>query len=723
MSFSAGKNLQNNINTTENQTLSNKTLDNTNAVNGAPIQDSTITNASIESPSKLEMKQYADLATAQADLASRSGAELIYVNDIKKTFQVNDDLGTKTLAEISGGQGGVNYIENSDFEQGVDGYSASGLNFTIAQTKVVGEVLRGEASAKLSKTAVDAIGQEISVPFTVSRADLAKKLTISFEYDASDPAYADDDIQIYVKQDPNGSSSVIRINGEDLKGGKGTHYAQFQTDASQTEYELVFKVNSGNLSAYDIIIDDVKVGPTNLAKGVIVTDWEEFNTTGIFSGFTPGVSSATAKYRRVGDSVEGWIEAQFNATQTAGTSLTITLPWGVDATSYVDTGLTKRIRFGSAKIAISGSRFTGALIKDNVADGNNTFVIVHHRADGTEVSDTTWAYNSIATLNSGDGFRVHFKYPVKGWSSEAVTSEDLGGREHITEISQSLTQTLTDAAGFEKVAFNGSATKTQNTVAAWDETNFRINILETGNYDIYGRGDFGTGVDDDANIGVTFYVNGVSSSDFGRTLIGATNGNTNALESSRPAIKLNKGDYVEMYVYWNDTVASASCTLTGATFIVAKRSSPQTILETETVAAHYTTNAGQQIDTNTVTTVIFEDIQGDTHNSMNTSTGVYTVPVSGWYNITAQVHILNINAAFGNGTYTEIVKNGSTTLSRCNIEFDAANGAANKYVPTSINTILNKGDTLEIKAFQNGTNNENLSTAAGRNYFSIARIK
>ena len=102
-------------------------------------------------------------------------------------------------------------------------------------------------------------------------------------------------------------------------------------------------------------------------------------------------------------------------------------------------------------------------------------------------------------------------------------------------------------------------------------------------------------------------------------------------------LKLNKGDIVEFHAF-QDTGASvtyASSSIYSA-FAIAKRSSPQTMLETETVAARYTiVTGGQAIPNNTDTVIVYNERISDTHNAYNTTTGVYTIPVSGFYQMNA----------------------------------------------------------------------------------------
>jgi hypothetical protein len=53
------------------------------------------------------------------------------------------------------------------------------------------------------------------------------------------------------------------------------------------------------------------------------------------------------------------------------------------------------------------------------------------------------------------------------------------------------------------------------------------------------------------------------------------------------------------------------------------------------VNAKYSLNATIGIPTTTITTVLFDTKSYDTHSAYNTSTGIYTVPVSGKYSVSA----------------------------------------------------------------------------------------
>ena len=144
---------------------------------------------------------------------------------------------------------------------------------------------------------------------------------------------------------------------------------------------------------------------------------------------------------------------------------------------------------------------------------------------------------------------------------------------------------------------------------------------------------------------------------------------------------------------------------------IQKLASPQTILETETVAASYTSNSGQAITDGSI--VIYEDISKDTHNAYNIANGVYTIPVSGWYS-------LNASMEFAYGAYSfvgiKFIKNSVDVYMRYTFV-----GTSSQTYAGNFAGYFNKGDTVEVGVRTNITST--ISATSNANTFSIARIK
>ena len=134
-------------------------------------------------------------------------------------------------------------------------------------------------------------------------------------------------------------------------------------------------------------------------------------------------------------------------------------------------------------------------------------------------------------------------------------------------------------------------------------------------------------------------------------------------------------------------------------------------------AARYTSNSGQSIGTASLTDIKYEDIVEDTHNAYDISTGVYTIPISGWYQISAK--------------YEVSMSLGTTELVQVLIEVDSSlvswgsvggSGSSNQYSPNVSEAIkLDEGQEVVIQGFSSIA--ASLAAGSAQNTFSIHRIK
>lgn len=109
----------------------------------------------------------------------------------------------------------------------------------------------------------------------------------------------------------------------------------------------------------------------------------------------------------------------------------------------------------------------------------------------------------------------------------------------------------------------------------------------------------------------------------------------------------------------------------------------------------------------------------DTNGALNTTTGVFTAPETGYYTVSGAVYFASATYAISNQAFAKIYKNG--TIYAFGLSFIADRAAA--YEASSIvNTgvYLIKGETVELRASNNRTAGAtSLNTAAGVNYFSV----
>lgn len=610
----------------------------------------------------------------------------------------------------------INHIDNSDAELNTNGWTNyrnttdGELPDDFGGTPDPGysglsrnniDPLRGVYSFTLDLTMAveaDAQGHGAYAAFSVPDADLAKKHIISFDYDFDHASYSDGDIKIFVYDVDK--SQLIRVNGEDVLAGKGTHYAQFQTDATSSNYRLVFHY-AGTSKNFSVKFDRVFVSPQKIAYGTIVTDWEEFTPTGSWNTNV----TYSGKYRRVGDSIELEYFIETSGAPNTG-AFGVNLP---DGLSIDFNKIESSNEFGLVIVGDAISRETGvgaypghAHLRSGTSEDINITYISDPSAGSNPVVEASVDFNSPFVFGSGDIVYVKASVPIQGWSSNAKMSEDFGGRDIIVVGQGNGAGSLT--ANVTNIDF----TETKDTTSSWDGSIFTA--PETGTYIMKGSVRFASSV----STSIYLYIDGVNN-----RVLGTSHSQSNGVHDFMGVFELNKGEQASLRTTAGATLSNNT---TDHWIHIQKLASPQTILENETVAARYTSNSGQSIPTASNTIVVYEDLDKDTHNAYNTSTGVYTVPVTGWYNINSKVTFsgLNVDAGeFANIRLTSSV--GSLSLEQH--EFDSTNSS--KAITLSISDLfyLEKGETLNVQTYHNTGSSENLLTNPERNTFSIARIK
>jgi len=604
-----------------------------------------------------------------------------------------------------GGQGGVNYLadtKDSDFEVDVGNWVAfddgsvtvpvdgTGGSPTLTCTRNTTTPIRLTGDLKMLTPAVDSQGEGCSVDFDIDLGMQAQKLTGSAWIDLS--AIDDDDFAIFVYDKTN--TNMIRVNGESLKGGEGKTYFQFQTASNSTSYRLIImNVDSSNTTSRSLYFDQIAVGPTNLARGSIISDWKDF--TGTFVNVTLGTGGTTEfKYRRVGDSVE--IMAGFSL----GTSGALTGTLGIPMPSGLSIDYGKTVQNLSA-VGVAYSVDAGSNRPSGTVTTGNTSNTLYVTGAEKGASGLIWNATVPFTWANTYKFNMVATVPIQGWSSDSVSSEDLGGREIVVEGASNGATPLT--ANVTPIDF----TETRDTTSSWDGSTFTA--PETGDYSFDGMIRFSAPVTANIrlykNTGANKYVNA----------LGASTQN----KKFQVVMSLTKGDTVDFRADAGSLILQGSTTL--HYIHIQKLASPQTILETETVAARYSTDS--EAITNTTTILIFEDstTDGDTHGLYDTSTGIGTIPVSGWYDFKLNILTGSVAWTVGQRLEVELVVNSSTTKG---FWWNIAGAAFTQNMPAQASTsvYLSKGDTFQWEAIA-GRGATNLATVGTYNFFSIERVK
>lgn len=638
---------------------------------------------------------------ANLEALTRKQGAIYYATDEDKYY---GDDGLNLVELGSGGAGGINYVSNPDAESNADGHVAYkdaaqevpedgvGGSPTLAVSRSTVSPLVGNASFVIAKPASNTQGEGVKVANEdFDEADKGKIQIMSFEYDASDVNYNDGDFRVYFRDETNGV--IYRVNGEDIKGGKGTHYARVQVPIDCNNGSLIIHCAATHTDAISFKYDRVSMGPQKIANGTIITDWKTANSVGdSWSG-----TAVSARYRRVGDSAEIEYFIDITGGGQAGT-LAVDLPDGlsIDSSSLLDGSEVMCYGIGNA---FNGSSLfhlraygAGTSINFRAASAGSTFTA---HADVTPTVPFAWSI--------GDSLYAKVVVPISGWSSQSQLSEDFGGRDILFD------GTSNNGSAFTAFVTDINFISTQDTAAAWDGTGFTA--PEKGVYDFEGM----TRISVTNNYYVLAYIDGVGSK-----YIMSELEVTAQYKKFAASIPLEKGQRVSLRLS-----TSANLTPDNAHRItISKRSSSQQILETEIVAARYTSNSGQSFVNNTNLPVTYEDLVYDTHNSYNTSTGVYTVPVTGKYLVatTNRLQGRDVSSIAGRA-FTAVQVNG---VFRSDMGLDQGGGGG-AYPLFELNGVavidVVKGDEVRITLNQNVGSTQSLTTNSTSNVFHIVRVK
>ncbi len=177
---------------------------------------------------------------------------------------------------------------------------------------------------------------------------------------------------------------------------------------------------------------------------------------------------------------------------------------------------------------------------------------------------------------------------------------------------------------------------------------------------------------------------------------------------------LNAGDIIRFFGI--NTGGNRTLSTADSFYFVRKVASSGIGPEGRVIAAQYTNTAGTSI-TSTPTALPFATRIYDLSSSYVGSTGIYTCPISGIYEVSATISTTSVANTANNGLYLYLYKNAalSSYIAQTNQQATATLGIATQGVTTAQ---CNAGDTLAVYVMCDD-NNKVLRTNAGHNTVSI----
>lgn len=642
----------------------------------------------------------------------------VYYDLTSNAFQFRENGSWKALGS---GQGGINYITNGQADTGVAGWSSyadaagaapvdgTGGSPAITFTASPTSPLRGSASFVLSKPAANRQGQGVAYDFAIAEADLAKPLTISFEYfptanfEPGSTLPDLSDIVIYIYDVDN--ARLIQPSQFILGGGSETpnkYSAQFQTASDSLNYRLIFHIATTNALAYDFKFDTVSLGPETKAFGAPVTDWTRFTPT--FTNVNLGAGGvAEGIYRRVGSDLEVRVSLRSGTGPSTSGPLSLSLPTGFQMDASPGGLLPDQRGYlgGAIYTDTGGASFNTIMGVERLSNTTVSF----RRTDGTSFPQA----GQFSTAN--ETFQTTFTVPIIGWRSTVSLSQDTDTRvvaaSYLSNDGASIgpsfaaTQMILPDLGFDTHGAYNSATGVYT-------------VPVSGIYRVSGRL-ASSGTTSNADLNVILRFNGADIRLAQEAEVVGTTGGYSPTVTYDWLIEAKAGDTIELIHFGNPATTVDTNTPARTVMNIQRLSGPSAIASSETVAAAGISTAAQLIPNVTEVVVNFNSTTFDTHGAITTGAGWnFRAPISGLYECSACV-------GFGGLVTQPQVVIRVNTVSVVGVVGAAGGDGFSSGVATHI-LKLNAGDEVDVTAYHASGSGVSLNSDPRLNFFSIKRI-
>lgn len=584
----------------------------------------------------------------------------------------------------------IEYLNAGTTPTNGSGGSASNISFA---KETASPLLRTAGDWKLTKAAANGQGEGIAYDFDIEPGFVGRTLELTFNYSTS-VNYVSSDIGVFIYDKTNFSLIATNINDvSQTMGRPGTFICKFP--ATSSSLRIIFHVRTTNALAYTFSFSDLSVRPESRVIGAAVSDAIQYDAT-----FSAGFGTITNKqifYKRIGDMA--LIFGSFTVGTTSATAATIDLPSGltIDQTKVITSGRVTSLGWFTRKYA-TGYQITndgltagiGNIIYDATLGTNKL------RLASAVALNVYQAQNVNDMIASTDNISFHAQVPISGWSSNISVIQNATEFAYNTNTSTNLDNTTDfgygpEGTNFVSIVSSAGVLKKRARFRSPIQISDKIEVeVWNGNgwqslphADLAGssgklidlfQGDMLNGSDSYTGVGYKI----VNSTDvdvvFGRNAVGR-NYSSITYYSDITSFK------------WRVRKSSGSVVAEIPPFVGAKYSG--------TTAAGLTAN---------VTTHKFNTKEYDTYNAYNTTTGVYTIPLTGYYRITTTILVNAISTFYFwvNG----IQRNSGEATASANY---SATGSAEFY--------LNAGDTIDIRQ------DNNVSTVTvSFPHFSISKI-
>jgi hypothetical protein len=209
------------------------------------------------SDSFLKVRKGITLAPQSSEPSNPTNGDIYYDSSLNKFRKYENGAWTNLN---TGGQGGINYIENSQIEENSDGYFAYkdadqdtpedglGGSPSVVSVGVTAASIRGLQSLLISKaTSVSGRGEGVAITgkllnfFTIDDIDTNSDILVQFDYKILNGTYESGDFVAYAHA---GTGEIIPIRNDDngsliFHGGNGTKFQGYFTANNDPDYRIL----------------------------------------------------------------------------------------------------------------------------------------------------------------------------------------------------------------------------------------------------------------------------------------------------------------------------------------------------------------------------------------------------------------------------------------------------------------------------------------------------
>ena len=632
------------------------------------------------------------------EIPNHQGVTLVYSGTDSRWMTVG---GSGSGGAGGSGSGGINYILNPDAETDTTGWAAyadtaqadpedgTGGSPTVTITQNTTTPLRGTGDFVITKDAASRQGEGVSYDFTIDKADQARVLRVTYDYEIS-ANFSVDDITMWVYDVTNTRLISVTDNALD---GSGRFIGEFQTSADSTSYRLIFHIPTTNALAWTFNFDNVQVGPREIAKDYSPN--RILDTKTLSSNVTTNITMSDLTFDNLIVGKTYKFIANISMVAINGDNINVQVFHDGTSIGIASLNAGTGDDVGSA-VGISGTftATTTTLTFVTAGIGGGSSITGNGNRSGT--------YAQVEELNNYEG------------NDTVVKSTDFGNRVIVGSFGRNTTQSIPNASN-TKIELNDEL---ENSGGLDFDGAGDITILESGYYHIDGL----TMVDniDDGDRQICYIV--VNAAVVSRFEAYSANENDFPSATTSVNIFLNAGDVVNLFVFHDNGVArNINADSARVRLDIHKIVSPQTLLGNEVVALSYTSDSGQTLTNNTDTLITFEDLEFDTNSAY--SSGVFSAPIAGKYFVQSAIEI-DFGADFDLDEFArlKIYKNGASFSQLNNLEAIASPTGYRCHINGSRLVDLQKGETISIYGFQNSGSNKNLGAVTERNYLSIHKV-